>query len=72
MVHRRIWSSGKTLAALVIPLVFLGCSSSHVTEVQLPNGVNCVSKTHGSLFWETTDVTCTNAQGKVIGSYKSS
>ena len=72
MIHRRIWPLGKMLAAVAIPLVFLGCSSSHVTEVQLPDGVDCISKTSGSLFWATTDVTCTNAQGKVIGSYKSS
>jgi hypothetical protein len=71
MNHPRIWPL-EILAAIALSLAFAGCSSSHATEVQLPNGVRCASETHGSLFWQATNFTCTNAQGKVIGSYKSS
>lgn len=73
MIRRSIWTWGKILAAIALPLGLLGCGpSTHVTQVVLPNGVDCISETHGTLFWESRNVTCRNAQGKVVGSYKSS
>jgi hypothetical protein len=72
MSFRRAWNWGKTLAIMALPLISIGCSSNHNTEVQLPNGVRCSSQTQGSFFWQTTNFSCTDANGKVIGSYKSS
>jgi hypothetical protein len=72
MSFNRVRDLGKILAITMLPLISIGCSSNHNTEVQLPNGVRCSSQTQGSLFWKTTNFSCTDANGKVIGSYKSS
>lgn len=73
MSFRRARTWGKIFAVIALPLVSIGCgSSTHNKEVQLPDGVRCTSQTQGSFFWHTTDFSCTDASGKVIGSYKSS
>ena len=59
------------IAVLMLSSGIAGCSSEHNTEVQLPNGVMCKSETQGSFLWESHSVSCTDSNGKVIGSYKS-
>jgi major membrane immunogen (membrane-anchored lipoprotein) len=59
------------IALLALSLLLLGCSSEHHTEVQLPNGVICKSDTSGSFLWRRHNISCTDPNGKVIGSYQS-
>jgi len=61
------------LAVIAASTSLLGCSSSeaHHTEVTLPNGVICKSEKSGSFWHESRNLSCTDSNGKVIGSYKS-
>jgi hypothetical protein len=58
------------IALLACSLLLLSCSSEHHAEVQLPDGVICKSDTSGSFFWRRQNVSCTDPNGKVIGSYQ--
>jgi len=58
--------------AIAVSTALLGCSSEeHYTEVTLPNGISCTSQTSGSFWHESRNLSCTDSNGKVIGSYKS-
>jgi len=55
-----------------LSLSLFGCGAeNHTTEVQLPNGVSCRSVTSGSFLDTSRDISCTDSNGKVVGSYKS-
>lgn len=55
-----------------ISLSLFGCGSeNHSTQVQLPNGVSCRSVTSGTFLDTSRDISCTDSNGKVVGSYKS-
>lgn len=57
---------------LALSLNLFGCGEEHhTTEVQLPNGVTCKSETGGTFLSPTRDMSCTDSNGKVVGSYKS-
>jgi len=60
------------VVALAVSLTAAGCSSSeHHTEVTLPNGITCKSETSGSFMHRSRSLSCTDSNGKVIGSYSS-
>jgi hypothetical protein len=68
------YSSVALAGALVIGFSLLqeGCTpTEHHTEVTLPNGVSCKSETTGTWWSESHDLSCVDASGKVIGSYRS-
>jgi len=57
--------------ALALSLLLAACApTEHNTEVQLPNGIACKSETTGTFWSETHNLSCVDANGKVIGSYK--
>jgi len=63
----------KLSVLLGVVLLLSGCgASNHSTQVVLPNGVQCNSSESGSFWSRSTELSCTDASGKVIGSYTSS
>jgi len=67
---RRILLAG--YVAVAFSLFAAGCTpEEHTSEVTLPNGVSCKSETTGTFWSESHNLSCVDANGKVIGSYKS-
>jgi hypothetical protein len=59
-------------AGVAFSVLAAGCApSEHTSEVTLPNGVTCKSETIGTFWSESHNMSCVDASGKVIGSYKS-
>ena len=51
---------------VAVALLIAGCSMH--TDSQGSNGVSCHTESHSFLFFAHADMTCTDANGKVISS----